>query len=91
MEVEDIIDKLENLVLMRFKNLKEIKLELKQIFPKLNLDGCKKTKYSDEFEQDFIYIGNLNNKENIYCDFDIYYIFDNAKNLVITEVGYEFE
>lgn len=57
----------------------------------------EKIRYSNEelFDYNLLWViadlRNDNDDENVFCDFDIYYLFDNAKNLYITELWYEFQ
>jgi hypothetical protein len=39
---------------------------------------------------DWNLVGNIEN-DDIFCDFDIYFLFDRENNLYVTEVWYEFE
>lgn len=92
MNKRDIIDNLENLIMKRFKTLKETKEYLKKLFPgyKIILEHACMDGISDTIDYDLI--GNLyNKKDDIFCDFDLYYAKTRAKEMIITEVGYEFE
>jgi hypothetical protein len=89
LEHKEVIVKLESLVTKRFESLTGINSFLRGLFV-VRCPVEEKTRYDDESQMDFNLIGNLK-KDNIFCDFDIYYIKDNANRYYITEVGYEFE
>jgi hypothetical protein len=46
--------------------------------------------YESDHTADWNLIANCEN-EFVFCDFDIYFLYDRYSNLYITEVGYEFE
>lgn len=46
--------------------------------------------YESEHTADWNLIANCEN-EFVFCDFDIYFLYDRYNNLYITEVSYEFE
>ena len=85
----ETIKKLESMVMRRFDSITEINSFLKDKFG-VQCPVDKKTRYDDESELDFCLIGNLD-KGEIFCDFDLYYLKDNANKFYITEVGYTFE
>lgn len=88
----NIIDDLESLVMKRFKNIKEVKDYLKKIFPNYKLNVNYRNMSGIDINIDYELIGTLENKTlNILCDFDLYYAKTRAKEMFITEVGYEFE
>lgn len=92
-EVKDnIIKDLESLVLKRFKDLKELKKELKKIFPnyKISIGNADMTGIDGDIDYDII--GLLEKEDlNVYCYFDVYYAKTRANEKIIVEVGYEFE
>lgn len=83
---------LEELVMQRFKNIKELKDFLKVNFEDFIVELVERdmTDISDTI--DWSFVGSLQNMDlDILCDFDIYYAKTRANEIYITEVGYEFE
>lgn len=82
-------------------NISLVKEELKDAYDNNNkayiTELSEATKYDDqeEFDNNLLWtiadFRSKNEVEHIFCDFDIYYLIDNAKNIYITEVGYEFQ
>lgn len=89
---KDIIEKLENIVMKRFKNIKEIKTYLKEEFKDYKIDINYASMIGVDTYIDYDIVGLLESSmENIFCYFDIYYAKTRNKEMYITEVGYEFE
>lgn len=83
---------LEDFVGRRFDTVKELETVLTK---KLNLEKKIKLDFSSiNWERDFLadwnFCGSFE-QDDIYCQFDIYFLYDREQNLYITEVGYEFE
>ena len=77
---------LESLVMKRF-TIEGLKEELEK---KLEKEIVLELIESDNDTIDYNLIFNYEN-EYIFCDVDIYYAITRAKELYITEVGYEFQ
>ena len=87
-----IKERLERLVMKRFKNIKELKDFLRVNFEDFIVELVERdmTDISDTI--DWSFVGSLQNMDlDILCDFDIYYAKTRANEIYITEVGYEFE
>lgn len=88
----NIINTLESLVSKRFKNIKELKKTLNWLFPNYKISLNYRNMDGIDGGIDFNIIGTLENDLlEILCDIDIYYAKTRAKEMYITEVGYEFE
>lgn len=85
----EIRTKLDDLILYRFKDIKELKEKLKIIFQQFQIEIAEKEELpEDEPIGDYWLIGTIKNK-NIYFDFDIWYLIDRQGNLLITETAGE--
>ena len=93
MEKEYFIHILEDLVMKRFKGVDELKTYiLDEVGEDYQLELYEKdlTDY-DEFI-DYEFVGSLQNEKiDFLCDFDIYFAKTRANEVIITEVGFEFE
>ena len=93
MEKEHFIYILENLVMKRFKSIEQLKTYiLDKVGEDYQLELYEKdlTGY-DEFI-DYMFVGSLQNEKiDFLCDFDIYFAKTRANEVIITEVGFEFE
>lgn len=87
----DYIEKFESLVNKRFETLEKLEKYLIKEFKPINE---LKLEFSyNNYEKDFPHDWNilcLIENIDIYCDLDIYFLYDRYQNLYITEVGYEF-
>ena len=70
------ISKLEHYLTTEFNTLKDVKLDFSYI------------NYEEDFLPDWDLCGLVENKE-IYCDLDIYFLYDREQHIYITEVGYD--
>lgn len=88
----DIMNKFEDLVLKRFKSLKEIKEYLQDLFKGYTIEvNFADMSGVDQFI-DYDIVGLLDNEDlEIYCYFDIYFAKTRNKEMFITEVSCEFE
>ena len=83
---------LENLVGRRFETIEKLNEFLTEYLASnkpIKLDFAYQNNESDH-TVDWNLIANCEN-EFVFCDFDIYFLYDRYNNLYITEVGYEFE
>lgn len=88
----NIIKDLESLVLKRFKDLKDLKKQLKNIFPNYNIEVNFADMSGIDGEIDYEIIGLLEKEAlNVYCYFDLYFAKTRANEKIIVEVDYEFE
>jgi hypothetical protein len=83
---------LENLVGRRFETIEKLNEFLTEYLASdkpIKLDFAYQNDERDH-TTDWNLIANCEN-EFVFCDFDIYFLYDRYNNLYITEVGYEFE
>ena len=86
------LEKFENMTLLRFENLQQIRKYLEEIFETDKVLLTKKTRNEDENDFDFCLIGEVYNKyDKEYIDYyiDIFYLMDNGLKFLITETGFE--
>ena len=88
----EIIETLENYVGKRFNSLRFLEEDLsKSLRSKKDIKlSYSSQNYETEHTPDWNLIGSVDSEE-VFCDFDIYFLYDRHKNLYITEVGYVFE
>lgn len=85
------IEKLENLVGRRFDYIADLEKHLTSLLQArepIKLYFATQN-YESDHTVDWNLVGSFVNDE-IFCDFDIYFLYDRYNNLHITEVGYEF-
>ena len=83
---------LEKLVGRRFETIAKLESYLTEYLASdkpIKLEYASQNHESDH-TADWNLIANCEN-EFVFCDFDIYFLYDRYNNLYITEVGYEFE
>ena len=72
------IAKLEHYLTTEFNTLKDVKLDFSYI------------NHEEDFLPDWDLCGLIENDE-IYCDLDIYFLYDREQHIYITEVGYDID
>ena len=83
-EVRTLLD---SFVLCRFKSMKQLKNQLVKIFyPKYKINIVEESEKNNI--GDYCFVGTIINK-NISFDFDMWYLKDRQKNLLITETAGE--
>jgi hypothetical protein len=83
---------LENLVGRRFETIAKLESYLTEYLASdkpIKLEYASQN-YESDHTPDWNLISNCEN-EFVFCDFDIYFLYDRYNTLYITEVGYEFE
>ena len=89
---KETIQKLEKLVGRRFETIEKLNEFLTEYLASDKPIKLEFAYQNNEIEHtaDWNLIANCEN-EFVFCDFDIYFLYDRYNNLYITEVGYEFE
>ena len=91
MNKQQYIEEFERFVHKRFKSKKDLEQYLQKHF---NTTNKVKLEFASMQEKDFLHDYNLicliENNE-IFCDLDIYFLYDKHKYLYITEVGCEID
>jgi hypothetical protein len=89
---KETIQKLEKLVGRRFETITKLENYLTEYLASdkpIKLDFAYQN-YESDHTADWNLIANCEN-EFVFCDFDVYFLYDRYDNLHITEIGYEFE
>lgn len=89
LDKKTFINNIEKLVLRRYSNIKDINYDI------YDLIGIKvllehKTRHEEEQEYDYCLMSNCDVNNEDLCFLDIYYLKDNGGQMLITEVGYDF-
>ena len=92
MTKQEYAEKFEDLVGKRFHTLAELEDYLTNEFKtieKVKLDFSY-INYEEDFLPDWDLCGLIENYD-VYCDLDIYFLYDRKQQLYITEVGYDID
>ena len=92
MDKQQYAEKFESLVGKRFDTLAKLEEYLTKEFQtheNVKLDFSY-INYEEDFLPDWDLCGLIDNYD-IYCDLDIYFLYDREQHLYITEVGYDID
>lgn len=92
MNKEQYAMKFEELVGKRFDTLAKMEQYITNEFHTTERFKCDFSyiNFEEDFLQDWDLCGLVENDE-VYCDIDIYFLYDREQHIYITEVGYEID